>query len=204
MSLASIMIVILFILLLFFLTLIVIGLRKQSTPTPLTPGTADSATPKVSILKKIPLTAVGIVLIIILIIAAMIYIGDKIIKSDEERKEMNAFRVENSTGVSISSGNNYLAATGGAGGGTITIVSEERNPPCVYFNFSGGNSTFEVTIDGVLYGKVYQFSNLIGTFNTCHYKAKDGDNEKKLIKIEVVVESGDKIKIENYKVWEKY
>jgi hypothetical protein len=201
MSLASIIIAVLFLFLLFFVTLIIIGSRKeQFTPPPATLTT----TPKVSILKKIPLTAVGIVLIIILIIAAMIYIGDKIIKSDEERKEMNAFRVENSTGVSISSGNNYLAATGGAGGGTITIVSEERNPPCVYFNFSGGNSTFEVTIDGVLYGKVYQFSNLIGTFNTCHYKAKDGDNEKKLIKIEVVVESGDKIKIENYKVWEKY
>lgn len=195
-----------------FISAIFLALYSKKT---LTPATTTSATPAtttpastiasaVTILKGINWTVVGVVLAIIILIAGMIYIGDKIMKSDEERREMNVFRIENSTGVSINSGSNYLMVTGGTGGGAITMVSEERNPPCVYFNFSGGNSTFEVSIDGVLYGEAYQFSKPVGVFNTCHYKAKMGDNEKKIIKIEVVVKPGDKIRIWNYKVWEEY
>lgn len=155
--------------------------------------------------KRIPWTAVGIVLIIILIIAAMIYIGDKIMKSDEERKEMNAFRIESSSGVAIIyQGSDSLIAKGEWNGGLITLNSTEKNPPCIQFNFSGGNSTFEVSIGGVLYGEAYRFSNPAGVFSTCHYKAKMGDDEKKIIKIEIVVKPGDTIRITNYRVWEKY
>jgi len=154
--------------------------------------------------KKINWTVIWIVLALFLLYGALVFLGLATIAETEQRAEMNAFRVESSAGVSINSGNNYLVATGGKEGGKITMVSEERNPPCVQFNFSGGNSTFEVSIGGVLYGEAYRFSKPAGVFNTCHHRAKDGDNQKKIIKIEIVVKHGDTIRITNYRVWEKY
>ncbi len=178
--------------------------EQPTTPAPTTPA-------PVPIWKRIRInwTIVWIVLALFLFYVVIVFLGMATIEETEQRAEMNAFRPESLSGVTIiKQGNNFLVAKGEKDGGRMTLVSEEFNP-CIQFNYSGGNSTLEVSIDEIFYGddkhgSVFLFSNPAGLFSTCDHKGKGDNNKKKKIKVEVVVEKNDTIRIWNYKVWKRY
>lgn len=169
--------------------------EQSPTPTP-----AASTTPAVPILKRIPWTAVGIVFLAIFILIIGYYANEGIKENRRILEETNAFRTENSIGVDvIEQGKDFITLKGRGDGGTVNLASEKISP-LVSFNYSGGNSTFGVSFNGVYsedekHGNVFSFSDGIGKFSDSYKKEVDTK-----VKVEIVVGKDDTIKIWNYKI----